>query len=107
MPSFEMPTDKIDNRGTLIGSGVPTSLTLNPFASGHDISHVMKDCFIPEHGASVRKGGYGERAVKLGQIPDAQGYCAEDPLLQTEQRVRDWDISGLETLTVVRPAQWV
>ena len=79
MPSFEMPTDKIDNRGTLIGSGVPTSLTLNPFASGHDISHVMKDCFIPEHGASVRKGGYGERAVKLGDIPDAQGYCAEDP----------------------------
>lgn len=73
LPSFEKPVG-IGNVSLIdwwnVGSGVITSATLNPFASGHSIEYVVKNAKRIDVSTRNVVGGYNWSSKKLGQVPN-------------------------------------
>ena len=74
LPSFEKPVG-IGNISLLdwwnVGSGIVTSATLNPFASGHSIEYLVRNSSVTD--LSTRNsaaGGYNKTAKPLGKVPN-------------------------------------
>jgi hypothetical protein len=63
--SFEYP-EGIDFG--MAGSGVVTSVTLNPFASGHNIAALGKNTIFPSHGIGTRSSGYSKSSQTLTRV---------------------------------------
>ena len=72
LPSFYSPT--VSN---LVGSGAPTAATLNPYASGHNVSVISRNKHLLGLGdANVRKANYGEQVSPLGTEPPPSDLLA-------------------------------
>ena len=65
LPSYYSP-----NVSNLVGSGEPTSVTLNPYASGHNVSVMSRNKRIKGLvDATIRKADHGEKVSQLGIEP--------------------------------------
>ena len=73
LPSFEKPVG-IGNQALIdwwnVGSGVITSATLNPFASGHSIEYVVRNSERTDVSTRNTVGGYNKSTRELGQVPN-------------------------------------
>jgi hypothetical protein len=73
LPSFEKPVG-IGNISLIdwwnVGSGVITSATLNPFASGHSIEYVVRNSERTDVSTRNTVGGYNKSMRELGQVPN-------------------------------------
>lgn len=66
LPSYYSP-----DTNNFPGSGVTTSVTMNPYASGHNVSVVNRNKALNEHlgDAMIRKADYGDKIGSLSRKP--------------------------------------
>ena len=73
LPSFWKPVG-IGNESLIdwwnVGSGVITSATLNPLASGHNIEYVVRNSDMTDLSVRSIEGGYAKSARPLGKIAE-------------------------------------
>ncbi len=94
LPSFYSP-----NITNLVGSGTPTVVTLNPFASGHNVTVVSRDKELnPRLGdAAIRKADYGEQFSQLGKesLPNDNTASSRPVALRGPVIVAGWGYDDL------------
>ena len=81
LPSFWKP-DGIGNESLIdwwnVGSGVITSATLNPLASGHNIEYVVRNSDMTDLSVRSIEGGYAKSARPLGKIAEITSQNTDD-----------------------------